>query len=200
MQNLFVNTLRLTETFVSPQVIYQLKTFGIPSDLPITNAGKLKNKNHLKWIRMRKAIDAVRNRDPSGVSIGTPLPANADVLFESGGHKSRHYGNLEFLDIMEQQIEERGLNGKYDDDYYEEAIAAVKAKGGRFLERDPEGHGWWVEITDQWNLHTKLYSALYEQKKRMKVRQQTQQVESSESHGMSAVYPDNKRQKFCQGC
>ena len=100
---------------------------------------------------------------------------------------------------MEQKIEERGFNSKFGDEYYQEVIALVHARNGRFLERDPEGRGWWVEITDMPNLHTRLYSALYDHKKRMKGRQKHQQLSSSEAHSMSVEYPDSKRQRMCQG-
>ena len=174
-------------------------TFGIPSDLPVTSSGNLKTKNHLRWIKLKKAVDEELQKDPSGATIGILCPANADVLFESGGGKQRHYGNLEFAAIIEQKIEEYGIDTKFGDEYYEEVIAMVKERNGKFLERDPEGRGWWVEITDKSNLHTRLYSATYDHRKRMKGRQKHQQLNLSEAHSMSVMYPDKKRQRLCKG-
>ena len=172
-------------------------TYGIPSDLPVTSSGNIKVKNHLKWIKMRRAIDDERRKDPSGANVGIASPNNTDVLFESGGGKWNHYGNAEFAAIMEQKIDEYGFDAKYGVKYYEEVIAMVKARNGRFLERDRKGRGWWVEITNTDALHKRLYSALYEHRKRMKARKKNQQFSMSESSSLSVQFQDRKRQRLC---
>jgi hypothetical protein len=99
---------------------------------------------------------------------------------------------------MEQKIGEHGFDAKFGEHYYEELIAWVREKNGRFLERDPCERGWWVEITDKDILQKRLYSALYEHKKRIKARWENRQCVMSESLSLSAPYHGKKRQKLCQ--
>lgn len=58
-----MNAFKLTLQHLS-QTRYKLVTFGLPGDLPIISSGNVKLKNHLKWIKMRRAIDEECKKDP----------------------------------------------------------------------------------------------------------------------------------------
>ena len=149
---------------------------------------------------MRKAVDEERKKDPSGGTVGILCPSNADVLFERGGAKSNHYGNKEFACILASKLEEFCFNTKFSAEHYQEVIALVKKGNGRFLERDPDGREWWIEITDPVTLHKKIYSSMYELVKRLQARRKHTQSVMSESQKLSSLqYSESKRQKICHG-
>ncbi|KAL3914014.1 MAG: hypothetical protein SGILL_006265, partial [Bacillariaceae sp.] len=84
---------------------YKMMTFGLPTDIPITNSGIIKLKTHLRWIKMRKAIDEEREKEPKGSTIGIQFPDIMDVLFERGGGRQSHLGNIEFCFILEAKLD-----------------------------------------------------------------------------------------------
>ena len=146
---------------------------------------------------MRRYVDEERRLDPTGATIGILYPANADVLFESGGGKFNHPGNTEFSFLIEVKLDAYGHDKKFEPPLFEDLITAVHQKHGRFLERDPQGRGWWVEIKDKKLLYKRLYAALYDQKKRAKSKRQ-QQNSMSQSSSLSAHYQEKKRPRLCQ--
>jgi hypothetical protein len=54
----------------STEVQYRLMTFGINvQDLPVTSGGQMKTKNHLQWIKTRKAIELVYQMETSRLEL-----------------------------------------------------------------------------------------------------------------------------------
>jgi hypothetical protein len=129
---------------------YALMTFGIPVDqLPVTITGNIKVKNHLQWIKTRKAIDKFREGFPAGnLTMECPIiahPQKHDVLFSRGGNTG-HPGNVEYRQDVFPKLEEFKQNSDRlcRQKLREEVYASVKARGGRFLSLHKGG--WWEEL------------------------------------------------------
>ena len=183
---------------------YKLMAFGIPTDIPITSSGTIKPKNHLKWIKMRKAIEEEREKGESGSTIGIQYPANTDVLFERGGGRVSHFGNIEFTLIMEAKLREiKDESTKLGKKICDDVINEVRSRDGRFLEKDLHGRGWWVEIEDSSVLYKKIGASLYDHQRRLRARRNDEVELSSESSRLSVSHMDRgstKRLKTCHGC
>jgi hypothetical protein len=72
---------------------YALLSYGLPiHQIPRTNTGNIKIKNHLQWINTRIAIDQIRESSPDITSLDCSIishPRRYDVLFSQGGNS--HY-------------------------------------------------------------------------------------------------------------
>ena len=159
---------------------YRLMTFGIPvSEIPVSDlTGTLKNKAQQQFIKTRIAIERIMGGDYSSSRTSTFIthPGSNDVLFLKGGKSNQHQGNLRCQQLVESKLQAyyskpNRTEGKVIRD---EIIHTIREENGRFLELDREG-GWWVEITDENVLHTKISTMVYYYNKRLtaKARQQT---------------------------
>jgi hypothetical protein len=176
---------------------YQLMSYGIPvQELPVSFTGKTKTKNLSQWIQTRLAIDEAREHgyDTSSLVLH---PGPCDVLFSRGGN-ARHQGNLEFHRIIDGHIpiysttccrkEKRRIR--------DEIVSVVRSRNGRFLELSQNAR-WWVEIVDQDAIHSKVTSAINDQRRTMKARQNRQK---SDSDTQNFLGNNNKRRKFNDAC
>jgi hypothetical protein len=175
---------------------YQLMCYGIPvQELPISFTGTTKTKNLNQWIQTRVAIDEVREHgfDTSSLVVH---PGTCDVLFSKGGN-ARHHGNLEFHQSMESRIDAYNATSsrKEKRKIRNEIIASVRARQGRFLEMAPNGC-WWVEILDPDVIHSKVTSAINDQTRTMRARQNRQKTQSESRKFLDA----NKRRKIEETC
>jgi hypothetical protein len=144
---------------------YALMTFGIPVDqLPITSTGNVKVKNHLQWIKTRKAIDKFREGLPAGnITKDCPIiahPLKHDVLFSRGGNTG-HPGNVEYRQDMLPKLDKFKRNSDRLTRMMlrDEIYASVKARGGRFLSLHKEG--WWEELPLD-EAHEKITTSFYD--------------------------------------
>jgi hypothetical protein len=114
-------------------------TYGFPVDnVPVTMDGKLKRKNHLEWIKMRKMQE-------SGISLEERivLPAHSDVLFGRGKPFQEHIGNMRLVNLLDAHL------GRYESARFKEKtnviaemVRGIQSKNGRFLRQ--EGCVWVV--------------------------------------------------------
>lgn len=111
----------------STEVQHAILSFGVNiQELPITSGGQVKTKNHLQWIKTRKAIDEGRRRasllccltsstNPSNMAMSSRRqwtddemivhPGVHDVLLVKGG-SVRHWGNIEFQGLLASRVKE----------------------------------------------------------------------------------------------
>jgi hypothetical protein len=138
----------------STEVLYRLMTYGINvQDLPITSGGQIKTKNHLQWIKTRKAIEFVcemkSTRAEQEQQHHQELPsAHAavlqsiivhpgihDVLLLKGG-SMHHWGSMKFQSLLAARVQEyiatptRSVERR---EIRSQIIEAVHDWGGHFL-------------------------------------------------------------------
>ena len=176
---------------------YSLMSVGIPvSEIPLTYNKTIKVKNHIKWIKNRKTLEKA-GVDPSH---WVEHPQNHDILFRQGGNRWRQ-GILDFLHMLEPQFDTYfTTSAENQKTIRETAIQDARAKGCRFLQLDREA-GLWVEIIDQGTLHKKVYTALYDHRKRLK-NSQDRQISQSDTasflQGRKRMKIEGKSYSMCQ--
>jgi hypothetical protein len=138
---------RLTITLSSPgahvECLYALMTFGFPVDnLPVTMDGKLKRKNHLEWIKMRKMQESVISLEERIV-----VPAHADVLFGRGKPFQAHIGNMRLYNLLDAHLE-RYASAKITEktNVIAEMVRGIQSTNGRFLRQE---RCVWVVVDDK---------------------------------------------------
>jgi hypothetical protein len=153
---------------------------------PYTDTNNIKTKNHLLWIRGRKAIEKVEehkrhNNDTSPIHL-IDCPNLADVVFKAGISNVRHPGNSSFRDLLDSYYDEY-LNASSNVAKRETAtkiIQDVKRRRGRFLEWNT--CGCWVTMEDEGSIRTKIYNSLLYFKKTLNAKNTTMQVSSSSTY------------------
>jgi len=131
------------------ECMYALQSFGILSEqIPInTTTGKIKTKQHLKWLESKlQKEEALKENKPFN-KIGCPMMK--DVLFGRGWPIMKHPGNVMLRNIIDSKLEEyQNEKSKRGKTLIAQAIVCmVKQKeiGGRFLKEDSD---WWVEVSN----------------------------------------------------
>ena len=121
-------------------------TLGVPNHLiPLTSDYKLKTKNHLDYLAMRKVAEDF------AVGIGGPmattdLPANVDVLLGKGKPIQEFRGNLRLSAIIDDYTGQYDAKSKAEKTALAaEMVQKVKASLGRFLSKES---GTWMEVSD----------------------------------------------------
>jgi hypothetical protein len=147
---------------------YQLMTYGIPiRGLPVTYSGSIKTKYYGLWLKNRNFLEKARQRNEASATEWIDIPGVNDVLFQMGGSRSHHYGNVEFEYIVQSKL--GAYSGARDNKERKEirnqVIDYVRSRGGRFLETNRTLEGRWLEITDVESLHDKLYGFFYHKQK-----------------------------------
>jgi hypothetical protein len=157
---------------------YKLLTFGINVvDIPLTHTGMIKIKNHLQWIKTRRAIDEARRQ---GMAFaGTSHYGTNDVLFSKGGNQNLlsqdRYKNV-FVNRSNRRIQDR----EQREAIRHEIICQIQARGGRFLAL--EKGGWWVELpVASPDLHDKVATSVYDHQKRLEARLKQKRTKSDTS-------------------
>ena len=129
------------------EIMYSLLGYGIPVDLIPTNDGvAIKKSNLSRWITKNVARD--KELSNGGTFSGTDLPTRHDVLMGKGKPFQHHPGNAHLrilVDAMQDQYSAaRQSRDKVNVVY--RVCSMIKARSGRFLERDDDG--WWRESND----------------------------------------------------
>jgi hypothetical protein len=176
---------------------YELLTYGIPvHQIPTTYIGKIKVKNHLQWIKTRKAIDELRASSADVTNLDCRIichPGLHDVLFSRGGNAG-YPGNVEFRQNVSERLDKfLSTNGEARRKIRDEIVACVEARNGRFLQLH-EG-GWWEELPPD-KVHKKMTSYFYFYIKSLDVKQPQQSTESDPGFFLR----NNKRQKVGNEC
>lgn len=175
----------------STETRYQLMGYGILSDeIPMTPTGAMKIKNHIQWIKTRKAIDMVRkSQETSFINAITDRNAPTftpttharipDVLFRQGGNKYWQ-GNMHFKDLIESKADlynatsSRKVRRQIRQDIVNGIVQAPRC--GRFLELNASG--WWDEITDADATDSKVTVALHERNRNLTATRNRQDSKS----------------------
>lgn len=161
---------------------YQLMSYGVPvNDIPLTSSGNIKRINHLQWVKIRKAVE--KATEDNETFTGIVHPRVHDVLFNQGG-KASHSGNQEFRNLLDSTCHiynETKCREKKKTIVQQMIDYVTNEWKGRFLQLDPNGAGWWVEITDSGVLFEKIGMALYHHNRKLiaKSRQQQSQCETN---------------------
>ena len=130
------------------ECVYALQSFGILTEqIPLnTVTGKLKTKQHLKWLdlKLQKEIALKENKPFNKIEC----PMINDVLFGRGWPIMKHPGNVMLRNIIDSKLEEyqnETKGGKTLIAYSVVCMVKQKGDGGKFLKEDS---GWWVEVSD----------------------------------------------------
>jgi hypothetical protein len=124
------------------ECIYNLMTFGIPSDvLPILPSGEHRLEGHHELIRRLRKEEELDDHVDRVV-----LPGSFDVLLGRGKPLQKHAGNLRYHHIIENDHDRYERAMKLEKTHISKFIVEkINGSGGRFLKQDEAG---WVEIDD----------------------------------------------------
>ena len=131
------------------ECMYALQSFGIlPEQIPInTTTGKVKTKQHLKWMDLKLQQEKMLKENKAFNKIECPMIK--DVLFGRGWPIMKHPGNVMLRNIIDSKLEEyqneKTKRGKTLIAYSVVCMVKQKGNGGRFLKED---FGWWVEVSN----------------------------------------------------
>jgi hypothetical protein len=127
------------------ECLYSLMTYGIPSHLiPVTEDGEIKRKNHLEWIKYRRALE---QHEANGAKELIEIPTNSDVLLGKGKPIQEHIGNMRLHLFIEDHLPRYGdANKKGKTEIAREVVQLVKSSSGRFLRIEK---GVWVQVPDE---------------------------------------------------
>ena len=140
--------------------VYSLMTYGIPTqDIPVGNSGDVvKTKYHSSWLKRRRTKEfwESQHRGESGNDgeeqefPGIEIPSRKDVLLGRGRPINGHAGNRTLHETIKSFRNEydtaKGKGTKTS--IAQKIVDLVHQSGGRFLKRDDELDGWWVEVTN----------------------------------------------------
>lgn len=167
------------------EIKYCLQGYGIPVELiPLTDTGNVKTVYLKQWMKVRKVIDAMNVESIRFSVPAIECPGSHDVIFRSGTSISCHPGNARFRGLMEGQlaslIRSKALGGKVThSELADQLISEITKVGGRFLKWDTKG-GYWTEICDPIQIHTKIVLSIRDFK--YKTRMQRANQQSNHSH------------------
>jgi hypothetical protein len=135
-------------------------------------------KNHMLWIRGRKAIEELeehkrKSNDTSPIQL-IECPFLADVVFKAGTSNVSHPGNATFRDLLYAYHDEYfNAQSVLEKQYTVSTIIQdVKRRRGRFLEWN--NCGCWVVMEDEGNIRTKIYNSLFYFKKTLNAKKNMQ--------------------------
>eukprot|EP00429_Kryptoperidinium_foliaceum_P000197 CAMPEP_0176020370 /NCGR_PEP_ID=MMETSP0120_2-20121206/9865_1 /TAXON_ID=160619 /ORGANISM="Kryptoperidinium foliaceum, Strain CCMP 1326" /LENGTH=183 /DNA_ID=CAMNT_0017353463 /DNA_START=475 /DNA_END=1024 /DNA_ORIENTATION=+ len=127
-------------------------TFGIPVDaLPLDYNGRVKTKNHFRWIQQRQHLEQRNNsgqdqeEESSCFETVIEPPALTDVLLRRGKNFVKNPGNQRMQELVTQaQAEYVTSRGKPKWIFAASVVDEILSSGGRFLECS--NNGVWSEV------------------------------------------------------
>ena len=156
------------------EVQYKLLSYGIPvGSLPVNSEGLINRKLHTKFIKMRRMQEEHQeqerllilqaqqhammiNMNPMALANQLPkpttvivVPSHADVLFGKGKPVQLHIGNIRFANLIEEQMERYNtVMRNMKPTVIKEIMQTIQQQDkGRFLRRDEQKGGMWIEVT-----------------------------------------------------
>ena len=129
------------------EIMYSLLGYGIPVDLiPTIDGVAIKKTNLSRWIAKNIARD--KELSHGGTFSGIDLPTRNDVLMGKGKPLQHHNGNAHLRILVEAYIGEYQAAHRPRDkiEVVYKVCSMIKARSGRFLEKDDDG--WWRESHD----------------------------------------------------
>jgi hypothetical protein len=127
------------------EIMYSLLGYGIPVEIfPSTDGVVIKKRNWNQWIGKYIARDKELAKN-GGVFSGVDLPTRNDVLWGKGRPTQHHPGNVHLRELVEECIDEyQAAHLSVDKmEIVHKVCSMIKARSGRFLQKDDEG--WWRE-------------------------------------------------------
>jgi len=114
--------------------------------IPFSQSGAIKKTNLNRWIA--KNITRDIELAYSGAFTGVDLPTRNDVLMGKGRPFQHHAGNVLLQELVEANTDKYQAACQSLDkmDVVLNVISTIKARSGRFLEKDDDG--WWHEPHD----------------------------------------------------
>jgi hypothetical protein len=144
--------------------MYALASYGIPHlFIPLNMHGELKQKPHMRWLKMRSAQEKLLQQQKLKACI--VLPALADILLGKGKPIQQHKGNAHLHHLVDSNVPlYEGYSNNEDKAVLTQRLAGeAKAIGGRFLKQDEKGV--WMEVDDN-TARTKV-SKLFRARRKM---------------------------------
>jgi hypothetical protein len=121
-------------------------TYGIPHQLiPLTAEGKIKLKNHMDFIKMRRAAEEYAQH---GEIETCDLPLASDILLKKGKPYQEFVGNRRLHAIVDEHLllyHQLTISKQEKTELAAEIVKMVKGASGRFLSKDS---GVWIEVSD----------------------------------------------------
>jgi hypothetical protein len=178
------------------EIRYKLHSFGIPGDLvQMTDSGNIKNKNHLQWITIRRALENHSDFMPLPVKLPVEVPFCHDLLFRYGQPYLSQRGNIHFREIVAEKYDRHRVANNEEKIAITWEVVEEVERFGRFLTWD-KSNNWWIEIDDKETKRSKAASAFKEHGRRSRQQANVQANESCSA----CLGPAWKKQKFDSGC
>ncbi|KAG7365976.1 hypothetical protein IV203_028646 [Nitzschia inconspicua] len=102
---------RIRTTFHSGSIIEchsRLSFFGInPDTIPMTSTGRVKLKDHEKWIMIQVGRDRAYQQGRTFPIV--ECPTNKHILLVKGRHVARHEGNMRLRSLLQERYDERNI-------------------------------------------------------------------------------------------
>ena len=159
---------------------YSIKSYGVPVELvPLTDTGNIKTAYLKQWMKLRRIIEVMKMTEgTSNTSLSIiECPGSNDVVFRSGTSMSCHPGNVRFRCMVESKHEVPSIICQTTQaELAEQLIEEIEARGGRFLKWD--NRGYWTELKDRLQVHTKVALAIRDFKYKTKARNNRQTNQS----------------------
>ena len=104
----------------------------------------IKKRNWNQWISKYMARDKELAKN-GGVFSGIDLPTRNDVLWGKGRPIQHHPGNVQLRELVEDYLDEYQATHPSVDkmEIVHKVCSMIKARSGRFLQKDDDG--WWRE-------------------------------------------------------
>lgn len=159
---------------------YSIKSYGIPVELiPLTDTGNIKITYLKQWTKLRRMVE-VMQMTPEGRQNALSIiecPGSNDVVFRSGTSMSYHPGNVRFRCLVQSKHENPEILSQMTQaELAEQLIQEIKKRGGRFLKWD--NRGYWLELHDRIQIHTKVSLAVRDFKYKSKAQSNRQTNQS----------------------
>jgi hypothetical protein len=165
-------------------------TYGIPHHLiPLTDDGKIKLKNHMEYIDMKRAAEQYAQH---GMVETVQLPLLSDVLLGRGRPIQDHAGNMRLKAIVDEYLPtyHTAPSFKAKREITGDIVRMIKEAHGRFLSKDS---GVWIEVSDD-VAHDKV-SHLFRARKKDYTPKKRDSKEDSVGKCRSSVSPDPEPSK-----
>lgn len=140
------------------ECIYELMTFGIPTEvLPFNASGETRLEDHHKWIVRQRILEGGSD-DTKRITIPGPF----DVLLGREKISQEHVGNVRYHFVIDTHIDHfESSSVREKTAVTREMVQLIKASGGRFLKLDNTG---WAEVSDE-DARKKVASAFRSKRK-----------------------------------
>jgi hypothetical protein len=160
-------------------------TYGIPHHLiPLTDDGRIKLKNHVELIEMRRAAEEYAQ---IGMVETVQLPLASDVLLGRGRPIQEHAGNMRLKAIVDAYLStyHTATNIKIKTEMTADIVRMIKKASGRFLSKES---GVWIEVSD--DVARDKVSHLFRARKDYTPKKRNTIEDSSVGKCRSSVSPD----------